>query len=79
MTDTRERLLEIFQDVFDDDDIEMTDALTAEDVEDWDSLNNVKMMVQAELAFGIRFETGEVADLKDVGTLIALIDTKRAE
>ena len=79
MSDTRERLLEIFQDVFDDDDLELQDHFTAEDVEDWDSLNNVKLMVQAEMAFGIKFKTAEVAELKDVGTLIALIDSKRPQ
>ena len=79
MSDTRERLLEIFHDVFDDDEILLEDHLTAEDVEDWDSLSNVKIMVQAEMAFGIKFKTAEVAELQDVGTLIALIDSKRAQ
>ena len=79
MGDTRERLLGIFQDVFDDDEMELQDHFTAEHIEDWDSLNNVKMMVQVEMAFGIRFKTSEVSNLEDVGTLIKLIDSKRAK
>lgn len=79
MSDTRERLLGIFQDVFDDDEMELQDHFTAEHIEDWDSLNNVKMMVQVEMAFGIRFKTSEVSNLEDVGTLIKLIDSKRAK
>lgn len=77
MSDTRERLQEIFQDVFDDDDLVLEDPMTAADVESWDSLNNVKLMVQAERAFGIKFQTSEVANLTNVGALIALIDSKR--
>jgi acyl carrier protein len=79
VSDTRERLLGIFQDVFDDDEMELQDHFTAEHIEDWDSLNNVKMMVQVEMAFGIRFKTSEVSNLEDVGTLIKLIDSKRAK
>jgi acyl carrier protein len=70
-------LQEIFQDVFDDDDLVLEDPMTAADVESWDSLNNVKLMVQAERAFGIKFQTSEVANLTNVGALIALIDSKR--
>lgn len=77
MTDTRERLTEIFQTVLDDDDIELLDPMTVEDLEDWDSLTNVKILVQAEIAFGLRFQTGEVADLQNVGELIELIERKR--
>ena len=76
MTGTREKLQEIFRDLFDDDSIVLTDDTAAKDIAGWDSLTNVKLIVQVERAFKIRFGTGEVVGLKNVGELIALITRK---
>lgn len=75
--DTRERLQEVFQDVFDDDEIEITNDTTADDIEAWDSLTHVQLIVAVEKAFSMKFSTVEVMKLKNVGEFITLIDKKR--
>ena len=77
MMDTRERLQEVFQDVFDDDEIEITNDTTADDIEAWDSLTHVQLIVAVEKAFSMKFSTVEVMKLKNVGEFITLIDKKR--
>lgn len=74
--DIRSKLQEIFQDVFDDEEIELFDAMTAADVEDWDSLSHITLIHEIEAAFGIRFTTKEVLATKNVGEFIALISSK---
>jgi len=74
--DTREKLQEVFQDVFDDDEIEIAAETTADDIDAWDSLTHVQLIVAVEKAFGLKFSTVEVMKLKNVGEFIALIDKK---
>ena len=74
--DVKNKLQEIFQDVFDDEDIELFDEMTAADVEDWDSLSHITLIHEIEAAFGIRFTTKEVLSTKNVGEFIALIENK---
>jgi acyl carrier protein len=52
--------------------------MTAEDVEDWDSLSHVRLIVAIELAFGIKFAVWEVVGLKNVGDLVAVIERRVA-
>ena len=74
-----DQLTDIFRDVFDDEDIVLMTETTAEDVEEWDSLSNVILLVTIEQAFdGIKFSTGEIANLKNVGELIAAIQKQLA-
>ena len=74
--DIKGKLQEIFQDVFDDEEIELFDDMTAADVEDWDSLSHITLIHEIEAAFGIRFTTKEVLATKNVGVFIALIGSK---
>ena len=78
MNDTKERIQTVFRDIFDDDSIVLRDDMTAADVENWDSLNHIDMIVAIESEFKIRFTTAEVTSLKNVGELMALVDKKRA-
>ena len=78
MNDTKERIQEAFRDIFDDNSIVLRDDMTAADVENWDSLNHIDMIVAIESEFKIKFTTAEVTSLKNVGELIALVDKKRA-
>ena len=73
-----EQLTEIFHQVFDDDSIVLTPEMTADDVAEWDSMNHVSLIVAAESHFGIKFQTAEVEDLKNVGDFIRLIAKKKA-
>ena len=74
--ETRETLQEVFRDVFDDDGIEINDTTTADDIEAWDSLTHVQLIVAVEEKFGVKFSTVEVMKLKNVGEFIKLIDRK---
>lgn len=72
----KERVQEVFRDVFEDDEIEITDATTADDIEEWDSLTHIQLIVEIEKEFGIKFTTIETIKLKNVGELIGLIEKK---
>jgi acyl carrier protein len=76
MVDNLPRLNEVFRNVFDDDEIDVTRETTAKDVEGWDSLMHVTLIVNVEKAFGIKFTSSEVASLKSVGDLVDLIDAR---
>jgi acyl carrier protein len=78
MTSTMVRINEVFQNVFADDELTVDRATTAEDVEGWDSLMHVTLVVNMEKAFGVRFTSSEVASLKNVGELADLIDHRLA-
>ena len=77
--DTLARLNLVFQDVFDDEDLQVQRATTADDIEDWDSLMHVTLIVNVERAFGVRFPSSRVSKLADVGELVDLIDAVRAQ
>jgi acyl carrier protein len=75
---TIEKLAPIFHDIFDDDTIVPMPQMTAEDVEEWDSLAHIRLMVAIERAFGIKFATSEMNSYANVGELVAAIDSKVA-
>lgn len=68
-----ERLQETFRDVFEDDELVVTEQTTAAEIEDWDSLMHVTLMLAVEADFGLRFTSGEISGLQSVGDLCALI------
>ena len=72
-----EALTHVFRDVFDDDDIVLTAATTAQDIEGWESQAHVNLIVAAEMRFGIRFRTAELESLHDVGQFARLIASKQ--
>lgn len=73
---TQAALTKIFHDVFDDDTIVLRPDLTAADVEGWDSLAHVRLLLTVERKMGIRFNAAEAGKLKNVGELLELIDSK---
>jgi acyl carrier protein len=64
------------EDVFDIDDLQVTPQTTADDVEEWDSLSHIRLIVALERKFKIRFKTAEIEGLENVGDLVQLIGTK---
>ena len=72
-------LTPIFHEVFDDDSIVITRQTTANDIDAWDSLSHMNMVMAVELKFGIRFALGELQTLKHVGDLIDLTEKKLAK
>ena len=67
------RLAEIFEDVFDEDSIKITPELSAKDVDGWDSLTHIRLILTIEKAFKIKFSTSEIGRLENVGDLVSLI------
>jgi acyl carrier protein len=76
MSSNLDKLQEIFRDLFNDDDIVLSDTTSAKDIDGWDSLKNVMLIVRIERAFKVRFGTGEVVALRNVGELLDAIDKK---
>jgi acyl carrier protein len=70
------RLTPIFENVFDEDDIEVSPTLNANEVEGWDSLSHIRLMIAIEKEFGITFRTTEVNSFRDVGELVNLLKDK---
>ncbi|HJA31225.1 MAG TPA: acyl carrier protein [Candidatus Eisenbergiella pullicola] len=68
-----ERLNEVFRDVFDDESITVNDQTTADDIEDWDSLEHINLMAAVESEFGIKFSMGQVVTMKNVGEMVDII------
>ena len=68
------RLQGVFDDVFIDE-VKINEATTADDVDEWDSLTHVSLIVAIEKEFGVRFGTGEVEKTNNVGDLCRLIMT----
>ena len=76
VTKVYEKLTGVLRDAFDDDDLVATPALTANDVDGWDSLAHVRLMLAVEQAFGVRFKAAEVNGFKSVGDLADTIAAK---
>lgn len=71
-----EQLDPIFQQVFDDDTIHVTHSTTADDVDGWDSLSHVNLILALEAAFAVRFSQKELLSFKNVGDLYYSINAK---
>lgn len=70
------RIVSLMEDVFDVDDLEYADSLTAADIEEWDSLSNIRFVVAIERDFGVRFSNSEIGALENVGQMVDLIAAK---
>jgi acyl carrier protein len=82
MDDLRGELQQVFREVFGDDEIRLRDEMTAEDVDGWDSLAHIDLIVAVERRFGVKFATAEISTLKDdgqnVGSMLGLLSRKLA-
>jgi acyl carrier protein len=76
MADTLSRLQDVFREVFEDDELVISRATTAAQVSGWDSVMHVTLMMATERAFKLRFKSGEVTGLKNVGELVDLVDRR---
>jgi acyl carrier protein len=74
--DILERITNIMKDLTEDDELVLTDETTADDVPLWDSVLHVKLIVAIEDEFKVRFEVDEITEPENVGTLVALVESK---
>lgn len=63
-------------DILDVDGLDLSETTVADDIEDWDSVNHVKLMIALEAEFKIRFESNEITAPSNVGELVDLIASK---
>jgi acyl carrier protein len=77
VNNTLQRLVPIFQDVLDDDSLAIDATTTAQDVDGWDSLAHIRLVVSIEKAFSLRFSAAEISELQNVGDMAALIVKKQ--
>jgi acyl carrier protein len=69
------KLTSIFRDVFDDDTITLRPETTADDIEGWDSMSHVRLVLTVERQFNKNFPASRISQLNNVGDLVALIST----
>ena len=68
-----ERLNKVFQDVFDDESIVVNENTTSADIEEWDSLEHINLVVAVESEFRMKFTLGETTSMKNVGEMVTII------
>lgn len=68
-----EKLNRVFQEVFDDESIIVKETTVSADIEEWDSLEHINLIVAVEKCFGIKFNIGEVTTMKNVGVMVDII------
>ena len=72
-----EKIQEIFRDIFEDENLKLEESTNSNDIEDWDSLNHINLVVAIENETKIKFNLDELSELKDVGAMIDLIILKK--
>lgn len=75
----KERLQEIFRDIFDDEKLEIREEMSAKDIEEWDSLAQINLIIGIEKEFGVKFNLEEVSKLKNIGEMLIQIESKLGE
>jgi acyl carrier protein len=82
MSDVQPALQEIFRTVFDDDELTVTDTTTAADIDGWDSMAHINLIIAIEKQFGVSFSAAEIAALgkrgQNVGSIAQLLAAKQA-
>ncbi len=71
-----EKVREIFREVFDDETLAVNDSTNSSDIEDWDSLEHITLVVSMEKEFNMKFDLKEVNKLANVGEMVDLIASK---
>jgi acyl carrier protein len=71
-----EKLTTVFRDIFDEDDLALKPSMTADDVDGWDSLTHIRLVLAVSKAFGVKFSASEVGNLKNVGEFVDVIKAK---
>ena len=77
MSDVFDKLFPIFRNVFDDDELIIVETTKAEDIDEWDSLAHIRLVLTIEKVFELRFTTEEISNLANVGDMAKLIMKKQ--
>ena len=74
--DILSKVQNIFRDVLDEENISLTSQTTANDIEEWDSLTHIQLVVEIEKSFKIKFTSKEILSWKNVGEMVETIHAK---
>lgn len=74
--DIHEKVQEIFRDIFDDENLIISESTSSDDIDEWDSLSHINLVSSIERSFGIKFALGELVELRNVGDMLDLIERK---
>ena len=72
------RLTDVFRDVFDNSDLEISPDTVIKDIQGWDSLVHVTLMAAVQDEFGIRYSIDDIVKMKTVGDILDFIDGRRS-
>lgn len=75
-SDILAKITDVVRDQLDNEDIVLTPTSEARQVDGWDSLAHVRIMIAVEEEFGVRFQTSEITSLKNVGGLVDLVKSR---
>ena len=70
------KLTSIFREELENEDLVLQDETTAQDIEEWDSLSHIQLIVAIEKSFGVRFKSSEIQSWNNVGEMIASLESK---
>ena len=73
-----EKIQDIFRDVFDDEELVVEDSTSSDDIEEWDSLSHIQLVVAVEKTFGLKLTSKEILSWEDVGEMADAIYSKLA-
>jgi acyl carrier protein len=80
MDSTRAELQDVFHEVFGDEEIVLADSTTADDIDGWDSVMHINLIIAIEKHFGVKFAAAEISNMKNegqnIGTLVQLLEHK---
>ena len=71
-----ENLQDIYREVFDDEEMLLSEEMTEDDIEEWDSLTHLRLIMQVEKAFSIKFSTTQIKGLTSVGSFVDAIESE---
>lgn len=77
MSETLERVNEVFRTVFEDDTLVINEGTNAEQIEKWDSLQHINLLAVLEETFGITFDIDEIVAMENVGDIVSIIEAKK--
>jgi acyl carrier protein len=75
-TDILNEVNKIFSDVLDNDNLTITESTAASDIDEWDSLTHIQLVVAIEKCFKLKFTSAEIRDWKNVGEMVENIQQK---
>jgi acyl carrier protein len=75
-TDVFNKVQEVFREVLEDEELIIKEDYNSEDIDDWDSLTHIILVVEIEKTFNMRFLSSEISNWKDIGAMITAIESK---